>query len=226
MGLSFEVTGASSLWHVPWSGTGSSGNVLMGGRGPLGPNGYLFTISKNAVKASIIVHLVRLNKCHPFDPPRFSLSSMEDLAFLIQAHNTGLPRLSLGSHCLGQVNDPVLRELDSLRLLAEPGGPLLACHIDLTNAFWSLTLPEPYKNSLGVRINGKSYVFSCLPFRWRVSPVICRYVLAFLTGSVDTSDVMVLHYLDDFLVIGYGKAKVGGTMPVGRSAQGRGCYEH
>ena len=158
---------------MPWSGTGSSGNVLMGGGGPLGPNGYLFPIPKNAVKASMIVHLVRLNKCHHFGPPRFSLPSVEDLAFLIQAHSMGLPRLSPGSHCPGHLNDPFLRELDSLRLLAEPGAPLLACHIDLTNAFWSLTLPEPYKNSFRVRIDGRSYAFSCLPFGWRFSPVIC-----------------------------------------------------
>ena len=114
-----------------------------------------------------------------------------------------------GSHCLDHLNDPFLRELEGLRLSAEPGAPLLACHIHLTNAFWSLTLPEPYKNSFRVRIDGKSYAFSCLPFGWRFSPVICQYVLAFVTGSVDTSGVLVLHYLDDFLVIGYGKARVG-----------------
>ena len=187
---------------------GSSGSVLRGG-GPQGPNGYLFPIPKNAVKASMIVHLVRLNKCNQFCPPRFSLPSVEDLAFLIQAHSMGLSRLSLGSHCVSHLNDPFLRELESLRLSAERGASLLACHIDLTNAFWSLTLPEPCKNSFRVRIDGKSYAFSCLPFGWCFLPVICQYVLAFVTGSVDTSGVLVLHYLDDFLVIGYGKAKVG-----------------
>ena len=34
-------------------------------------------------------------------------------------------------------------------------------------------------------------------------------MLAFVTGSVDTNGVLCLHYLDDFLVIGYGKARVG-----------------
>ena len=157
----------------------------------------------------MIVHLVRLNRCHQFRPPRFSLPSVEDLAFLIQAHSMGLPRLSLGSHCLDHLNDPFLRELESISLSAEPGAPLLACHIDLTNAFWPLTLPEPYKNSFRVRIDGKSYAFSCLPFGCRFSPVICQYVLAFVARSVDTSDVLVLHYFDDFLVIGYGKSRVG-----------------
>ena len=60
-----------------------------------------------------------------------------------------------------------------------------------------------------MRIDGKSYAFSCLPFGWRFSPVICQHVLAFVTNSLDTSGVIVLHYLDDFLVIGYGKARVG-----------------
>ena len=198
-----------SLWHALWSGTGSSGNVLKGGGAPLGPNGYLFPIPKNASKACMIVHFVRLNKYHRFEPPRFSLPSVEDLAFVMQAHSMGLPSLSLGFSCLGHLNDPFLCELDSLRLLAEPGAPLVACQFDHTNAFWSLTLPEPYKSSFRVRIDGKCYAFSCLPFGWRFSPVICQYVLAFVTGSMDTSGVIVLNCLDDFLVVGYGKAMVG-----------------
>ena len=79
-----------------------------GGGGPLGPNGYLFPIPKNAVTASMIVHLVRPNKCHRFSPPSFSLPSVEDLAFLIQPHSIGLPRLSQGSHCVDHLNDPFL----------------------------------------------------------------------------------------------------------------------
>ena len=65
--------------------------MCWGGGGPLGPNGYLFPIPKNAVKACMIMHLVRLNKCHRFEPPCFSLPSLEDLAFLMQAHSMGLP---------------------------------------------------------------------------------------------------------------------------------------
>ena len=146
-----------------------------GGRGVNGrPNGYLFRIPKNEMKASMIVHLVGLNKQHRFKAPRFSLPSVEDLAFLIQAHSMGLSQLSLGGPCLSHLSEPFLRELGDLRLLAVPGEPLLACHIDLTNAFWSLTLPEPYKNNFLVRIDGTTYAFSCLPFGWRFSPVIAN----------------------------------------------------
>ena len=38
-----------------------------GGGGVL--RGYLFPIPKNEVNASMIVHLVHLNKCHGFEPP-------------------------------------------------------------------------------------------------------------------------------------------------------------
>ena len=115
----------------------------------------------------MIVHLVCLNKSHRFELPGFSLPSVEELAFLIQGHSMGLPRLSLGSPCLGHRKHPFLRELNSLRLLAEPGAPLPACHIDLTNAFWSLTLPQLFQNSFRVHIEGRSYAFSCLLFGWR-----------------------------------------------------------
>ena len=135
------------------------------------------------------------------------MPSVEALAFLIQAHSMGLSRL--GGPCLSHLSDPFVRELDDLRLLAVPSEPLLACHIDLTNAFWSLTLPEHHKNNFRVCIDGTTYAFSCLPFGWRFSPVICQYVLAFVTSFVDTSGVIVLHYLDDFPIVGYGHSRVG-----------------
>ena len=34
-------------------------------------------------------------------------------------------------------------------------------------------------------------------------------MLAFVTSSVDTNGVIVLHYLDDFLIVGYRKTRVG-----------------
>ena len=157
----------------------------------------------------MIVHLVRLNKQRCFYPPRFSLPSVEDLAFLLQAHNMGLSRLSLGGSCLHQLIDPLLRGFHELCLLASRAGPLLACHIDLTSAFWSLTLPKPCKNSFRVRTDVLRYLFSCLLFGRLFSPDICQHVLAFLTNSLDTSGVIVLHHLDDSLVRVYGRSTVG-----------------
>ena len=48
------------------------------------------------------------------------------------------PKLSIGSTYLPHLNDPFLRELDNLWVQASPDEELVACHIDRTNAFWSL----------------------------------------------------------------------------------------
>ena len=81
----------------------------------------------------------------------------------------------------------------------------MACHIDLTNAFWSLVLPEALQGSFRVQIDGQIYGFSCLPFGWQFSPLICQYVLGFILESVQLDSVLVLQYIDDFLVVGYGR---------------------
>ena len=50
---------------------GVRGQCAKGGGSP-GAQRLLVLHSKIAVKASMTVHLVRLNKCHRFEPPRFS----------------------------------------------------------------------------------------------------------------------------------------------------------
>ena len=103
------------------------------------PNGYLFPVPKNSSKASMIVHLVRFNKEHAFKPTSFNLPIVEDLAFLIQVHNMLLPELSLGGgDYLKFLSDPFLMTLEDLKIAAGPREELFACHVDLTNAFWSL----------------------------------------------------------------------------------------
>ena len=111
----------------------------------LPPNGWLFPVLKNSEKASMIVHLVQFNKQHANRPPSFTLPVVEDLAFLIELHY-----LRAGQGCLAfsedvgrYLCDPFLRALDDLRLEAPEAPPLLACHVDLKNAFWSLRLPMP-----------------------------------------------------------------------------------
>ena len=68
----------------------------------------------------------------------------------------------MNSAYLSYLNDPFLRELDSLRVQAFADEELVACHIDLTNAFWSLVLPEALQGSFHVPIDGQIYGFSCL----------------------------------------------------------------
>ena len=105
----------------------------------------------------MIVHLVLFNKLHQSKPHSFCLPSVEDLAFLVQVHSMLPPYL----------NDPFRRELNSLRVQASADEELVACPIDLTNAFWSMIRPEALQGSFGVQIDGQLYGFSFLPFGWK-----------------------------------------------------------
>ena len=47
-----------------------------------------------------------------------------------------------------------------------------------------------------------------LPFGWKYSPVLCQRVLQFFIKDLKIGQVVVLHYLDDFMVLGKDFAKV------------------
>ena len=127
--------------------------VLAPCQAALPPNGWLFPVPKNSEKASMIVHLVEFNRQHYSKPPSFSLPVVEHLASLIQLHflheSRGFFDLPLGADAY--LNDPFLRALRSLKPSASPGDELLACHVDLKNAFWSLRLPEEFRQTFHVR---------------------------------------------------------------------------
>ena len=184
----------------------------------LPPNGWLLPVPKNSEKASMIVHLVQFNKQHANRPPSFTLPVVEDLAFLIELHylRAGQGCLAFSEEVGRYLCDPFLRALDDLRLEAPEGAPLLACHVDLKNAFWSLRLPDAFKQTFRVSIDGQTFAFNCLHFGWQYSPVICQTVLGYLLQGLDLVSVLVLHYLDDFLVLGFGAGNV-------RSAAARLC---
>ena len=81
----------------------------------------------------------------------------------------------------------------------------MACHIDVTDAFWSPVLPEALQGSVRVQIDGSIYWFFCRPFGWQISPLICQYVLEFILESIQFHCVLGIQHFDDFLVVGYGK---------------------
>ena len=148
--------------------------VLSVWEGGGGANGYMFPVPKNSTKASMIVHLVKFNKAHEHKPASFGLPSVEDLALMVQVHSLQLPRLALGDvDYLRFLSDPFLQSLECLRVESEPGAPLVACHVDLTNTFWSLRLPDHLRGAFRVCIDGKVYGFNCLPFGWQYSPIVC-----------------------------------------------------
>ena len=87
----------------------------------------------------------------------------------MQIHNMKLPR---GGGYLSHLNDPFHRGLEDLRVVADLGEELVACHIDLTSAFWLVVLPPRLQGSFQVRIDGNTYAFSGLPFGWQFPPLI------------------------------------------------------
>ena len=118
----------------------------------------------------MIGHLVKFNNAHSFRPTSFSLPTVEDLAFLIQVHIMSHDHMSLGGgKYLNFLSDPFLVALQDLRPSAGPGEELVVCHVDLTNAFWSLHLPKPLfvlKQLFAFSISGS--FLSVFVFVWRV----------------------------------------------------------
>ena len=92
---------------------------------------------------------------------------------------------------------------------AGTGEPLLACHVDLKNAFWSLRLPDEIKQTFRVNIDGDTFAFNCLPFGWQFSPALCQTVLGYLLNKLNLVSVLVPQYLNDFLLVGQGHTTSG-----------------
>ena len=88
------------------------------------------------------------------------------------------------------------------------GGALLACHVDISNCFWSLVLPPQYRHSFRIRVDDMVYACKALPFGWVYSPVICQEVLTSIVRKGHVRDVIVLIYYDDILVIGFGASRL------------------
>jgi hypothetical protein len=140
---------------------------------------WAFAIPKNALKGSLIFHLVELNSKLP-KPQTFRLPSVESLA-------------SLMVHNYGKKEHP------------------WACHVDLSNAYWSMVLPEGFQESFRFRLEGTNYSLLRLPFGWKASPVLCQRILEYFLLGLDVGEVLVLLYIDDFMVVGLDKDRVRGV---------------
>ena len=96
-----------------------------------------------------------------------------------------------------------------------PGGggdeELCMCHIDLSNCFWSLRLPEAFWGAFRIS-DGEGGVlsFRFLPFGWKYSPILCQKVLKRLVEEIGLVGVLVLIYIDNVLIVGPGKGRVRG----------------
>ena len=111
-----------------------------------------------------------------------------------------------------RISDPPTFQLPSwegiARLLAAtPRSRHLFCtHVDLTNAFWSFRLPTEMRVAFRFRSRPGGQVFAVdrLPFGCKFSPIFCQRILGNLVRPVPPPPppMELLHYLDDFLIVG------------------------
>ena len=82
-------------------------------------------------------------------------------------------------------------------------------HIDLSNGFSSMRLPETFWGPFHIS-DGEGGVlsFRCSPFGWKYSPILCQKVLERLVEEIGLVGVLVLIYIDDVLIMGRGRARV------------------
>ena len=49
---------------------------------------------------------------------------------------------------------------------------------------------------------GTVYSLDRLPFGWKYSPIICQFALSEIVTPLIPKEIILLHYMDDFLLIG------------------------
>ena len=89
---------------------------------------------------------------------------------------------------------------------------------DLKVAFWIFVLPESVRTVFRLRSgpNGRVVGLGRLPFGWKYSPFICEQTLARIVERVLSANILLVHYLDDFLLVhhdkGYLRNNTGNTV--------------
>ena len=144
-------------------------------------NAWAFLVPKNLLKCSFIWHLVWFNKDMGGAPPGFNLPTLEDMAYLMHLYCTN----------------------------GREG--VWATHIDISNCFWSFLLPEHLQDAFRISLGGKSgknISILRLPFGWKYSPILCQRILQFFLSDLKPGQILILHYLDDFMVLGVDRGQV------------------
>ena len=164
-----------------------------GGSGTVGPG--VAEMASTLLSSRVISATPLPPSCFPFIIPKSS------------------EKVSLIMSCLGmneQIGDPPTFQLPSWEgiaqlLAATPQCRRLFCaHVDLTNAFWSFRLPPQMRAAFRFRdrLGGQVFALDRLPFGWKISPIFCQRILGDLVRPLVPPHMELLHYLDDFLLVG------------------------
>jgi hypothetical protein len=145
----------------------------------LRPNARGFVLWKNNLKASFIADMTDLNKACELPQFKFKLPSLELLASMLR--KTG----------------------------GEMRSSLWMTKLDVSNHFWTCRMPAKYANSVRIGVCGKVFALPSLPFGWTHSPVMAQRLLGETLAKMYPNDVIIIQYVDDILVFGLGKDRVG-----------------
>lgn len=73
--------------------------------------------------------------------------------------------------------------------------------IDLKNAYFLISVAQPYQKYLRFQQNNVLYEFTCLPFGLSVAPYIFTKIMKPVLRILRTNGILCVNYLDDFLII-------------------------
>ena len=80
---------------------------------------------------------------------------------------------------------------------------LYMAKLDLSNCFWSRRLPRSWVGELSVCVGDAQYVWQCLPFGRKYSPLPChKLVYIVFRTFLWWLPVLFFVYLDDILIVG------------------------
>ena len=105
---------------------------------------------------------------------------------------------------------PTLEELgDTFREAAGTRQTIWFCKLDVANMFWSCWMPEQERGTIRIGVQGKVWGFHSLPFGWTHIPVMATELLRRTLQKFNMPGIQPIQYVDDVLVYGYDRTKVG-----------------
>ena len=92
---------------------------------------------------------------------------------------------------------------------APPGVRYYATLVNLSHAFWSFVLPAHARRPFRFRATGGGVCsLDRLPCGWKYSPIICQFALSAIVTPLIPKEIILLYYMDDFLLVGPGPAEL------------------
>ena len=164
-----------------------------GGSGSVGPG--VAEIASTLMNSGVISETPLPPSCFPFIIPK----SSEKVSLILSC-----------SEMKERIGDPPTFQLPSWErkaqlVAATPWSSRFFCtHVDLTNPFWSFRLPQEMRVAFRFRGRPGGHVFALdrLPLGWKFSSIFCQRILCDLVRPLVPPHMELLHYLNDFLLVG------------------------